>query len=428
MRKVGEELLRPAVELAFLVAAVGSRRKPPLAVPVSVRPYLRFQKLPENAFEAVRDAIDADEDFRGKIAAAADETTVGAAGLLWLRRPVGWDERLRTIADAASTAASSVAPVGRGNDRRMVAIERSLRESRAAVAVGSAEVASAARRLADADAAVARSERTRAGMEQEISGLQRKLARVVGERDALAQRLADRDAQEAMVDNGVAVEVPRVHTEPPPPHIDAAALMAHVVMAEQARDGLNQALIELRQRIAPARPQEPARIVQVPASSRSKPVRSHRAKRHRVRLPGGILADSVEAAKFLFGRRDVVHVVDGYNVAKLAYPAAALRDQREQLLDLTDEIHARFGADMLVMFDGADVGPVHAIRRRASVQFSPAGVTADDLIVSWLTAAPLDQAVAVVTSDRAIRDAAEMLGAHVVHAACFLAASGRRLS
>lgn len=426
MRDGGEELLRPAVELAFLVAAVGTRRKPPLAAPVSVRPYLRFQKLPENAFAVVRDAIETDDDFRARVAAAADETTVGAAGLLWLQRPDGWEARFRSVLGEAGAELGLAPTTNRAEHHRLVSVERSLREARAALAVSAAEVASAVRRLADADSAAVRWERTRAGMEQEVAGLQRKLARVSSERDDLAQRLAEHEASLANAGDVAAKIIPPPKSEPTDPPLDVAALIAHVTTAEAARDALGRALIELRQTIATTSSPAAAGVVQIPAAVRAKPTRSHRAKRHRVRLPGGILADSVEAANFLLARRDVVHVVDGYNVAKLAFPSAPLRDQRDQLLDLTDDLQARFGTDILVMFDGAEVGTVPAMRRRASVQFSPAGITADDLIVSWLTAAPLDQAVAVVTSDNAVRNAAEMLGAHLVHSSGFLAAARRR--
>jgi predicted RNA-binding protein with PIN domain len=79
-----------------------------------------------------------------------------------------------------------------------------------------------------------------------------------------------------------------------------------------------------------------------------------------------------------------------------------------------------------VVFDGADIGPTAAPRHRAHVQFSAAGVTADDLIVSWVTAEPFDQAVVVVTSDNAVRNACNLLGTHLLHSAAFLAAAGRR--
>lgn len=455
MRDVGEELLRPAVELAFLVAALGARRKPPLSVPAAVRPFLRFQKLPANAFDAVRDAVEANDEFRERVATAADEPTVGAAGMFWLQRPQGWAQNLRTmVADAdADVANIGSPPMSRGREHRDVALERSLRDARAALAVTTAEMASAVRRLSDSEAALARFERTRAGMEQEIAGLQRKLARAASERDELTRLLAQREASPAntavlaaktregvakseVVDSKTAASAATVATTAPsdvampdvqPFALDLVKFRAFVATAEAARADLDRALSAARQITSSSPRQAEARVVQVPATVGEKPERSHRTKRHRIRLPGGTLTDSVEAAMFLLARPDVVHVVDGYNVAKMAFPSAVLREQREQLLDLTDEIHARYRTEILVMFDGAEVGPVHALRRWASVQFSPPGVTADDLIVSWLTAAPLDQAVTVVTSDRAVRDAAEMLGAQLMHSASFLSASGRRI-
>ena len=67
-------------------------------------------------------------------------------------------------------------------------------------------------------------------------------------------------------------------------------------------------------------------------------------------------------------------LVDGYNVAKLAWPDDDLAAQRTRCLDLVDDVARRFGTDVTVVFDGADVVGAHARRRRlARVVYSPAG-------------------------------------------------------
>ena len=82
-----------------------------------------------------------------------------------------------------------------------------------------------------------------------------------------------------------------------------------------------------------------------------------------LRLPGGVWADSSEAALHLLRSPGVLLVVDGYNVAKLGWPQLALADQRARLLDALDELAARYGTDVRVVFDGADVAQLPVGRR-----------------------------------------------------------------
>jgi YacP-like NYN domain len=422
--------LRPALELAFLVAVVGSRQRPPIAAPASLRPFLGSQKLSTAARQPLVEALDTDIDFRLRVLAVADEATVGAAGMLWLSRPDGWEQELPEMLDGT--------PTDSAGDHRLVRSQKALRDAKAMLAAVKVELAAAQRSLKDADAVASKAERTRAGMEQEIFGLSAKLARSEADRSSLLRELRelsdiidlkDQEAaeREAERDAGPwdAVFIPDPDT------VDFSRLSADLTAAEDANMALAEALAVVRRslyRPENAAPGRTAPVVQLvpPLASQKKASKSPRKKRHRLRLPGGVLIGSIEEAKFLIASTDVSVVIDGYNVAKLAFPRASLLQQREQLLDIADELQARFGTQILVVFDGADIGPTAAPRRRIAVQFSPAGVTADDLIVSWVTAEPLEQAVVVVTSDNAVRDACHLLGTHLLHSAAFLAAAGRR--
>jgi len=118
---------------------------------------------------------------------------------------------------------------------------------------------------------------------------------------------------------------------------------------------------------------------------------------------------------------DALFVVDGYNVAKTAWPDAELEQQRVRPLDLVDDLARRFGTEVTVVFDGADVVGAHARRRRLSrVVFSPAGTIADDVIRSTVAATPPDRPVVVVTSDREIRRSVAAMGANLVSSDTFL--------
>lgn len=417
--------LRPALELAFLVAAVGSRQHPPLAVPAALRPFVRHQKMPGAARQSVYDAVTNDVDFRLRVLSVADEATVGPAGMVWLTRAANWESALASLAEHT--------PAGVKEDPKLVRAQRALRDAKAALVGVKTELALARRQLHEAEVAATKAERTRAGMEGEIAGLRSKLEHSEADRASLLRELReltdiiDRNEQERD-DRDVgpwdAVFIPDPDT------VDFARLSADLTAAEEANMAFAEALTVVRRslyRPENAAPARTAPVVQLvpPLASVKKSSKSPRRKRHRLRLPGGVRVATIEEAKFLVSSVAAIVVIDGYNVAKLAFPRASLVQQREQLLDLTDEMQARFGTHMIVVFDGADVGPTRAPRRRVSVQFSPAGVTADDMIVSWLTAEPLDQAVVVVTSDNAVREACDLLGAQLIHSAAFLAAAGR---
>jgi hypothetical protein len=133
-----------------------------------------------------------------------------------------------------------------------------------------------------------------------------------------------------------------------------------------------------------------------------RPSRRRSEARQPLRLPGGVIASSAEAAEFLL-RSDAAVLVDGYNVAKLAWPTRSLEAQRNQLLDAVENLARRFGADLTVVFDGASVVGAHAARRRlVRVVWSPEGVIADDVIRDEVRRLPTARAVVVVTNDAEI--------------------------
>ena len=104
-------------------------------------------------------------------------------------------------------------------------------------------------------------------------------------------------------------------------------------------------------------------------------------RRRPLALPGGVAGDSPKATEFLLRAPGALVLVDGYNVAKLAWPDEELAVQRQRLLDVVDDVARRFGSEIAVVFDGADVVGSHSKRRRlVRVTYSPAGESADDVI------------------------------------------------
>jgi predicted RNA-binding protein with PIN domain len=110
-----------------------------------------------------------------------------------------------------------------------------------------------------------------------------------------------------------------------------------------------------------------------------------------------------------------VVLVDGYNVAKLAWPALDLAGQRVVLLDAIENLARRFGSDITVVFDGADLVGATADRRRiARVVYSPADVIADDVIRDEVRRLPITRQVVVVTNDQEIVRDVRSMGANTM--------------
>jgi predicted RNA-binding protein with PIN domain len=146
----------------------------------------------------------------------------------------------------------------------------------------------------------------------------------------------------------------------------------------------------------------------------SRRARQQRRRRRPLALPG-LLEEDDEAVAWLL-RTDALVLVDGYNVSISAWPDSALGHQRDRLLALLTEEVARTGADVRVVFDGADVDGGDATRLRCpvAVEFTDADVEADDRILELVAAEPAERAVVVVSSDHRVRDGARAGGANVV--------------
>ena len=92
--------------------------------------------------------------------------------------------------------------------------------------------------------------------------------------------------------------------------------------------------------------------------------RSPRRRGSPLSLPGGVARDSRRAAEYLLRAPGALVLVDGYNVAKLGWPDEDAVAERQRCIDLVDDLARRFGSDIMVVFDGADVVGAHADRRR----------------------------------------------------------------
>jgi predicted RNA-binding protein with PIN domain len=383
--------LRSAIEYAVMMGDEITRRKVGITVPREVRAMSGKARIPTGSLGPLRRAIDANEPFRTAIAAGALPELVDPIGIVWLQRPEGWEAHIeRLVAEMADEAAEAdLRTALRREEKRRRAAEQVAVRLRADIADRDASIGALEADLDGLRADVVKAEDEVATLRAEIVDL-RIEARHARDREAAAKSKLD-----------AALNAPAGSERPDAPATvpegDAGTGVDPAAVSEVAR-----AARELAGRLEALLPTETP-----DAGRRSEP-------RQPLRLPGGVIASSAEAAEFLL-RSDAAVLVDGYNVAKLAWPTRSLQAQRNQLLDAVENLARRFGSDLTVVFDGATVVGAHAARRRlVRVVWSPEGVIADDVIRDEVRRLPTTRAVVVVTNDAEIVADVKALGANVV--------------
>ena len=115
-------------------------------------------------------------------------------------------------------------------------------------------------------------------------------------------------------------------------------------------------------------------------------------------------------------------VVDGYNVTKTGYGDLPLAAQRKRLTQGLAVLAARTGAEVTVVYDGADRPPaMPATPRGVRVLFSQPGQTADEVIRRLVAAEPTGRPVVVVSADKEVADGVKRSGAYPIPSASLLA-------
>jgi predicted RNA-binding protein with PIN domain len=105
-------------------------------------------------------------------------------------------------------------------------------------------------------------------------------------------------------------------------------------------------------------------------------------------------------------------VVDGYNVTKKGFGDVSLEQQRSRLGSALAGLAAQTGAEVTVVFDGADKVVGVPQTRGVRVLFSRKGETADELIRQLVRAEPDGRPVVVISSDREVADGVRRHGAY----------------
>jgi predicted RNA-binding protein with PIN domain len=395
---VPDEALRYALEFAVGIAAAGTKVRPPLPFPVQLKPFLRFHKLPPTALKQVRAAVEGDAEFRQRLASVATIELIDHVGVLWLSRPDGWQE---TIASALPDKIVDDNTALRREERRRLAAQ-------AAAARVSAELLSVSDELQRERLAKAPLAAERDRLRGELDELRQRLRESQRAEHAIAQALAKAEAELDVARR----QIPEPIDPQFPSSIDASAVRGVVEDAASASSEIARIVAEALAELA--------EVDEVPSPMPAQP-RVNRPRRTPIRLPGGVLAGSVEAAEHLLRTKESAIFIDGYNVAKLGWPALELDEQRQQCVTAAENLAKRWHMAMTIVFDGATIQGAHtSTRRRVRIVYSPAGVSADDVLRAEVAAVEVDRPVVVVTNDRAIIADVAAAGANTVSSDDFL--------
>lgn len=404
--------MRSALERAVEVARRGEEATPVVPAPKELQPYLRFRQLAGAALGAVLRVLDTDIEFRQRVLDATTPGEVDAAGWLALTRPSGWADLLGDVARGRDDAHSSEQA-----ERRLRDLQRKLEAADGRREHALAELAHLREEFEAATEELAVVRRAKRKVEEERSAAARRVAELeekVGDREArLVEAQGAREAREHELDETrrqVAALGAEVQRRPAP--LVPGERPVDVHRLREAASRLQRAASSLGRSVDAVLAEVPSEPVVVLGAEPVSPL-----ERRPHPLPGGVVADTAEGARWLLGRTAVVLLVDGYNVAKAAWPDAELAQERTRLIRALDELAARTGATVEIVFDGPE-DAVPAARqgtRSVGVRYS-GGALADDVIIEMIGGYPLEHPVVVVSSDREVRDGARAEGAQVIGA------------
>ena len=396
---IPDRALQAALEFAVGIAAVSAKQRLPVPFPAELKPFLKVQRLPQSALATVRTALEADGEYLRRLGLVATDELVDPVGMLWLTRPDGWEEAIAgELADQAERreAAEEAADVRREQRRRESAETAAMR---ARIEVG--ELKDALARERDQVAVLSH--------QLELAGkdLQTARSRVKELEAGLRKRTAGAQAVNELAD-AVTEELATLRVE-----LAAAQAARDAALTVRAGEVSGVDVVRLRSLLQEA--------VALTAEAASKPNRA-RGKRMPLAIPGGMYGNSDGAAQHLLRSPGVLVLIDGYNVAKLGWPDLTLEHQRERCIDVCETVARRWGTELHIVFDGADVVGAHTSRRRlVRVSYSPQGVLADDVLRAQVAALDPRRAVIVVTNDQAVQVDVKSAGANVVTSDAFLA-------
>ncbi len=402
--------LRSALEFAVLMAAEGQKRKPAIPFPKDLRPFFNKPRLPNSALGRLRRCIEGDPTFRQRLSAGALPELIDDIGRLWLAHDQGWEQEASVLAATADGAAEDgdlKTQLKRAEKRRAAAEQAAVR-AQAELVHRDEFVQMQSIEIDNLRAELAKSEEVVFEIRTELLDVRKDVRHARDREAAAAAKWATLNDQLAEARRKIAKygAVPVAEPALPEPVRDNSADVAAAASAARALAEQLESLLSI-----------PAAAV----GNKQQAGGNRSINRTPVRLPGGVIGSSSEAAEHL-ARSDAQMLIDGYNVAKLGWPNRPLELQRAALLDALENMARRFGTDVTVVFDGASIVGAYADRRRlVRVVYSPEGVIADDVIRDEVRRLPTNRAVVVVTNDAEIVRDVRVDGANVVPSNALLA-------
>jgi predicted RNA-binding protein with PIN domain len=370
---------------------------PSIALQLAADPVFR-QRVGIRVADDVGDLGPAVRD--GGVPAAADPVEVAA--LAYLIRPAGWVELIDTAAEALRAEATSAEVSG----RIAAAEHRAMRaeHERAVARVEADKLRDELGRLREEAGALRDEVRTLTRTVREAQQRERKAADTLAtERGRAARTTADTEAElrrlRAKLADAEALTSGARQTAKEARAVDEARLWLLLETIGQAAVGLKRELALEPSTILPGD------YVADTAADRPGGARSGAAR--------ALDADDPARLDHLLALPKAHLIVDGYNVTKKGYGEISLEQQRGRLVNAMAGLAAQTGAEVTVVFDGAEkVVGLPGAPRGVRVLFSRKGETADELIRRLVRAEPAGRPVIVISSDREVADGVRRHGAY----------------
>jgi predicted RNA-binding protein with PIN domain len=336
----------------------------------------------------------------GVLPVTADPVEVAA--LAYLARPEGWREIVAGAAGAVLVDADLAAVEARVHDaeQRLARAEH----ERAVARVEADKLRDETARLRDEMGTLRDEARTLAKSLREMTARERRASELLAtERGRIARTAADHDA-----------ELRRLRAKLAEAETVAGATRATAKGARQVDEARLWLLLETIGQAATGLRRELA--LEPPTAMPGDFVADTAALRPGGADQGGgraLEADDPIRLDRLLALPKAHLVVDGYNVTKNGFGEVSLEQQRNRLTGAMAGLAAQTGAEVTVVFDGAErmVG-LPVAPRGVRVLFSRKGETADDLIRRLVRAEPSGRPVVVVSSDREVADGVRRHGAY----------------
>jgi len=336
--------------------------------------------------------------------AAADPVEVAA--LAYLARPAGWLELVEAAGEAVRAEADSAAVTGlvREAEQRAARAEH----DRAVARVEADKLRDELARLREEAAGLREDNRALHRAQRELQARERRASELLAtEKGRVGRQNADHDAEvrrlRARATRQTAKETRQV---------DDARLWLLLETIGQSAAGLRRELAL-----------EPSSVLPADVVADESALRPGATETGRAR---GLSADDPARLDQLLALPKAHLVVDGYNVTKTGFPEISLEQQRNRLVGGLGGIAAQTGAEITVVFDGAErVVGLPPAPRGVRVLFSRKGETADDLIRRLVRAEPSGRPVVVISTDKEVADGVRRHGAYPLGSSTLLRRLGR---